>query len=60
MSHARSRGARVLEGYPPDVSEKEKVSAAGPYHGAVTLFTGAGFEVTARPIPGRALMALTL
>ena len=60
VSHARSRGARVLEGYPVDVGEKEKVSAAGLYHGTVTLFAGAGFDVVARPIPGRALMALTL
>jgi GNAT superfamily N-acetyltransferase len=60
VSHARNRGARVLEGYPVDVSEKEKVSAASLYHGTVTLFARAGFEVTARPIPGRALMTLTL
>ncbi|HMH57552.1 MAG TPA: GNAT family N-acetyltransferase [Galbitalea sp.] len=60
VSHARSRGGRIIEGYPVDVQEREKTSAAGLYHGTVTLFARAGFEVSARPIPGRALMTLAL
>ena len=60
VEHARRLGARVLEGYPVDVLERGKVSAAALYHGTVTLFEGAGFGVTARPLPGRALMRLTL
>ena len=60
VSHARSRGARVIEGYPVDVQEREKVSSADLYHGTVTLFARAGFEASARPIPGRALMTLAL
>jgi GNAT superfamily N-acetyltransferase len=60
VSHARSRGARIIEGYPVDVQEREKNSSADLYHGTVTLFAGAGFEESARPIPGRAVMTLAL
>jgi ribosomal protein S18 acetylase RimI-like enzyme len=58
VEHARSHGARMIEGYPVDTSERQKVSAAELYHGSVTLFTGAGFSVDARPLPGRALVTL--
>jgi GNAT superfamily N-acetyltransferase len=60
VSHARSRGARIIEGYPVDVQEKQKNSSADLYHGTDTLFAGAGFEESARPIPGRAVMTLAL
>lgn len=60
VEHARASGARVLEGYPVDVNEREKVSSAELYHGTVSLFEDAGFRVTARPIPGRALVSLTM
>jgi len=56
---ARAGGARVLEGYPFDL-------AAGPrtsnelYHGALSTFEAAGFEVVARPTPARAVVALDL
>ena len=58
--HARDRGARILEGYPVDLEEREKVNSADLYHGTLTLFEGAGFTVSARPIPGRALVTLRL
>ena len=58
VEHARVNGARVIEGYPVDVAQKTKVSAAELYHGTVSLFTAAGFTIEARPIPGRALMSL--
>ncbi len=60
VSHARERGARVLEGYPVDVDGREKVSSADLYHGTLTLFEAEGFTVTARPVPGRALVTLRL
>ncbi|MDQ1546233.1 MAG: hypothetical protein QOH69_1137 [Actinomycetota bacterium] len=60
VSHARDRGARVIEGYPVDVVDHQKMSSADLYHGTVTLFEGAGFGITARPTPGRALMTLRL
>jgi GNAT superfamily N-acetyltransferase len=58
--HARKCGARVLEGYPVDVDEREKVSSADLYHGTLTIFEAEGFTVTARPVPGRALVTMRL
>jgi GNAT superfamily N-acetyltransferase len=57
---ARDHGARVVEGYPIDTAERQKASAADLYHGTVSLFESAGFDVAARPSPGRALMRLEL
>ncbi|MCU1505721.1 MAG: hypothetical protein QOG18_959 [Microbacteriaceae bacterium] len=57
---ARDHGARVIEGYPVDTAERQKVGAADLYHGTVTLFESAGFDVAARPSLGRALMRLEL
>ena len=59
-SHAREHGARVIEGYPVDTAAKEKVSSSELYHGSVTLFEGAGFSVTSRPVAGRALVTFTV
>lgn len=60
VEQARSLGARVLEGYPVDVTAKAKVSAAELYHGSVTLFEAAEFEVVSRPSSGRAVVRLDL
>jgi GNAT superfamily N-acetyltransferase len=60
VDHARTSGARLVEGYPVDVAEKGKTSSAELYHGTITLFSRAGFEVVATPRPGRALMQLRL
>ena len=57
VEHARASGARVIEGYPIDTAEK-KASAAELYHGSLGLFEKAGFRVVARPMPGRAVVAL--
>jgi GNAT superfamily N-acetyltransferase len=59
VDHARSSGARVIEGYPVEVAKPEKVSSAALYHGTVSLFEAAGFVVTARPLPGRAVVTFT-
>jgi GNAT superfamily N-acetyltransferase len=60
VSHARDHGARLIEGYPVDVVDRQKTSSADLYHGTVTLFEGAGFTINARPIAGRAVMTLRL
>jgi GNAT superfamily N-acetyltransferase len=57
VEHARTNGARVLEGYPIDTAEK-KASSAELYHGALSLFVAAGFEIASRPQPGRAVVRL--
>ncbi|CAN5162404.1 GNAT family N-acetyltransferase [soil metagenome] len=59
IAHARRNGARVLEGYPVDTGG-ERASSAELYHGALSTFDAAGFELIARPIPGRALVRLRL
>ncbi|HEX5013572.1 MAG TPA: GNAT family N-acetyltransferase [Candidatus Limnocylindrales bacterium] len=44
---ARSQGATILEGYPSDTQGK-KVPAANVYHGTLSMFESAGFDVVAR------------
>ena len=44
---ARSQGATILEAYPSDVQGR-KVPAANLYHGSLTMFEAAGFDVVAR------------
>ena len=56
---ARQGGARVVEAYPVDTAG-EKVSSADLYHGPLSAFEAAGFEVTGRPVDGRAVVRRTL
>ncbi len=59
VAHARTYGARVVEGYPIDTL----VSAASSndlYHGALSTFLDAGFREVARPAPARPIVSLTL
>ncbi|MCU1551052.1 MAG: family N-acetyltransferase [Glaciihabitans sp.] len=58
--HARDKGARLLEGYPVDVGARTKVSSAELYHGTLSIFVRAGFEVVSQPAPGRAVVSLRL
>lgn len=58
IEHARSNGARIIEGYPVDVQARAKVSAAELYYGPLSLFEKAGFEIVARPTSGRAVVVL--
>ena len=44
---ARSQGATLLEAYPAD-TEGKKIPAANAYHGTLSMFESAGFEVVAR------------
>jgi ribosomal protein S18 acetylase RimI-like enzyme len=59
VNYAEARGASVIEGYPVDAAERE-ATASVLYHGTVSLFEGAGFEVGSRPSRGRAVMRLPI
>jgi GNAT superfamily N-acetyltransferase len=59
VEHARSSGARVVEGYPFDPTVKKRPSNE-LYRGVLSVFTGAGFEIVAQPAPDRALVSLTI
>ncbi len=47
IAWARSEGATILEAYPSDVKGR-KVPAANLYHGSLSMFEDAGFEVVTR------------
>jgi ribosomal protein S18 acetylase RimI-like enzyme len=47
IAWAKSQGATILEAYPSDVKGR-KVPAANLYHGSLSMFEDAGFEVVAR------------
>jgi GNAT superfamily N-acetyltransferase len=57
VDYARTRGASVIESYPVDPAEREPTTSV-LFHGTVSLFEGAGFEVGSRPSRGRAVMRL--
>jgi GNAT superfamily N-acetyltransferase len=57
---ARGSGARLVEGYPIDRVERPGASPNSRYLGTVDLFESAGFVVTSRPAPGRAVVTLQL
>ena len=57
---ARESGARVVEGYPVDVSAKARTSSAELYHGPLSTFIAAGFREVARPRPPRPVVRLEL
>lgn len=59
VDEARRGGARVVEAYPVDTGG-QKVSSADLYHGPLSAFEAAGFEVTGRPVEGRAVVRRTL
>ena len=59
IDHARTGGAGWLEAYPVDTAGR-KLAADDLYRGALSLFLAAGFEVVARPRPGRAIVRLEL
>lgn len=59
VAHARSHGARVIEGYPVD-TDVSKASSNDLYHGALSTFVGAGFAEVARPARSRPIVSLTV
>jgi GNAT superfamily N-acetyltransferase len=44
---AKGQGATILEGYPSD-TQGRKIPAASAYHGTLSMFESAGFEVVAK------------
>jgi GNAT superfamily N-acetyltransferase len=65
VDYARGHGARLLEAYPVDVAEGQRIASADAYRGTLTMFERAGFKVadwrttpstrTSRPIVRRAV-----
>jgi GNAT superfamily N-acetyltransferase len=60
VEQACGLGARVVAGYPVDTSAREKAPSAELYHGTLSLFSSAGFEVVARPTRDRAVVRIAL
>lgn len=55
VAYARDHGATMLEAYPVDVPEGERIPSANVYRGTLAMFERAGFKVVARrPGPGAA------
>src|SRR5690606_22697248 len=60
IEHARRGGARLVEGYPVDPSQRAEVTSAELYYGIVSQFEAHGFREVSRPTPDRAVMQLEL
>jgi GNAT superfamily N-acetyltransferase len=48
IEYARAQGATMLEAYPVDIADGERIPSANAYHGTLTMFERAGFKVVAR------------
>lgn len=48
IDYAREHGAEVLEGYPVDVPQGERIPSASAFHGTLGMFNRAGFKVMER------------
>ena len=59
VDHARTHGARIVEGYPVD-TDATRASSNSLFHGALSTFLGAGFVEVARPTPSRPIVSLAL
>jgi GNAT superfamily N-acetyltransferase len=59
VAHARTHGARVVEGYPVDTTVRT-TSSNDLYHGALSTFLHAGFAEVARPAPSRPIVSLAV
>ena len=56
VDFARRNGARAVEGYPVVVADGTKVGSGELYHGTLSGFLAAGFELVDRRSPKRALV----
>jgi len=56
VEYAKARGARAVEGYPVDTGG-EKANSGDLYHGTLSLFLDAGFELVERRGKRRALVS---
>jgi len=53
VEYAREHGASVLEAYPVEIADGERIPSANVYRGTLSMFEDAGFEVVAhRSAPG--------
>jgi len=57
VAYARANGARLIEGYPVDTTER-RVTDDAAYHGTLALFQAAGFREVARRTPARPIVRL--
>jgi len=48
IAYARDHGATMLEAYPAEIPEGERIASANVYRGTVSMFERAGFKVVAR------------
>jgi GNAT superfamily N-acetyltransferase len=48
IEYARAHGATVLEAYPVEVPDGARIPSANVYHGTLSMFERAGFEVVER------------
>jgi GNAT superfamily N-acetyltransferase len=55
---AIGNGARRIDAFPVDPAARESTSSSELYHGTVSLFESAGYDVVARPTRTRAVMRL--
>ncbi|RNE66803.1 GNAT family N-acetyltransferase [Cryobacterium tepidiphilum] len=60
VEQARVLGARVIEGYPVDTTVRMKAPSAELYHGTLSLFMAAGFEIVSRPTRDRVVVRQAL
>ena len=56
LAFAAAYDAASVEAYPVDTAARSSTSSAELYHGALTLFVAAGFEVVRRPSSTRAVV----
>ncbi|HET8786318.1 MAG TPA: GNAT family N-acetyltransferase [Candidatus Limnocylindrales bacterium] len=53
IDYARERGGTLLEAYPVEVPEGERIRPGDAYRGTLSMFEKAGFEIVARrQVPG--------
>ncbi|MFL5687099.1 MAG: GNAT family N-acetyltransferase [Chloroflexota bacterium] len=53
IQYARDQGATLLEAYPVETAEGERIRAGDVFRGTLSMFERAGFDVVARrPTPG--------
>jgi GNAT superfamily N-acetyltransferase len=48
IGYAREHGAAMLEAYPVEIPEGGRIPSANVYHGTISMFERAGFEVVVR------------
>lgn len=60
VAFAKESGAKVIEGYPVDTASGAKVSSAELFHGTVSMFEAAGFDIVAQPTLRRSVVRLEI